>query len=318
MGDFNKLPDIQLKTNLRVQQIVKKATRGNAILDNVYTNMTKHYREPSILPQIGSSDHRAILCSPLPGSNINTGSKISILTRVMGANEKAMFAAALVNTKWDPIYSMENTQDKYDFFQTTITSLMNTHFPPKRVQRHTSDKPWVTDRIRELVRNRQVAYMSGNMVTYRSYRNQVNRAVKTMRSRFYRSKVKQLKDSSPKGWWHHIKSLSGMGKTSNNALQGLANDLCNSNTEMLANKINDFFESICTDLPALEINNKYATRDTGTIPAKYIISVDQVELELFRVQPNKAAGPDNIPAWVLRDFCFFCLFFVFFMSSYLA
>ena len=41
---------------------------------------------------------------------------------------------------------------------------MNICFPTKTVTRHTADKPWITDVVRSLVRNRQRAQMSGDFL----------------------------------------------------------------------------------------------------------------------------------------------------------
>ncbi len=37
------------------------------------------------------------------------------------------------------------------------------------------------------------------------------------------------------------------------------------------------------------------------IPAEYVISVMTTENALQQIKVNKAVGPDNVPAWVLRD-----------------
>ena len=37
------------------------------------------------------------------------------------------------------------------------------------------------------------------------------------------------------------------------------------------------------------------------IPADYVISVMTTEKALQQIKVNKAVGPDNVPAWVLRD-----------------
>ena len=37
------------------------------------------------------------------------------------------------------------------------------------------------------------------------------------------------------------------------------------------------------------------------IPAEYVISVITTENALQQIKVNKAVGPDNVPAWVLRD-----------------
>ena len=58
-----------------------------------------------------------------------------------------------------------------------VNSLMEHCFPIKIVTRHTSDKPWITDLSRKLIRKRQSAYTSGNRDEYRVglLRNMVNR-----------------------------------------------------------------------------------------------------------------------------------------------
>ena len=97
-----------------------------------------------------------------------------------------------------------------------------------------------------------------------------------------------------------MKSL--MGTTSNNdaEMQGLANNLCEGNIEVLANRINEFLVSVSSNLPRL--TNDLAVFDVqDEIPAEYIISVMTTENALQQIKVNKAVGPDNVPAWVLRD-----------------
>ena len=52
----------------------------------------------------------------------------------------------------------------------TMTELIDTCFPLKTVARHSSDKPWVTDRSRHLIRQRQSARMSGDLAEARRLR----------------------------------------------------------------------------------------------------------------------------------------------------
>ena len=60
-----KLADIFLeKTHLHIifgRSVVKDPTRGQNILNLVQTNLHKYYKQPEILPPIGSSDHNVIL-----------------------------------------------------------------------------------------------------------------------------------------------------------------------------------------------------------------------------------------------------------------
>ena len=83
-------------------------------------------------------------------------------------------------------------------------------------------------------------------------------------------------------------------------MQGLANNLCEGNIEVLANRINEFLVSVSSNLPRL--TNDLAVFDVqDEIPAEYVISVMTTENALQHIKVNKAVGPDNVPAWVLRD-----------------
>ena len=97
-----------------------------------------------------------------------------------------------------------------------------------------------------------------------------------------------------------MKSL--MGTTSNNdaEMQDLANNLCEGNIEVLANRINEFLVSVSSNLPRL--TNDLAVFDVqDEIPAEYVISVMTTENALQHIKVDKAVGPDNVPAWFLRD-----------------
>ncbi len=77
---------------------------------------------------------------------------------------------------------------------------MEAFFPYKAVTRHSTDKPWVTDSFRQLVRKRQQAYMSGNTLLLRMYRKKVNREASRLRRRFFQTKVDGLAGSGSKDW----------------------------------------------------------------------------------------------------------------------
>ena len=93
-----------------------------------------------------------------------------------------------------------------------------------------------------------------------------------------------------------------MGRTSNSAteMQGLANATCDGSIELLSNRLNEFLVSVSSNLPRLT-NDHPAFTVYGEIPADYIINVPVTEMALQRIKVNKSTGPDNIPAWLLRD-----------------
>ncbi len=124
-------------------------------------------------------------------------------------------------------------------------------------------------------------------------------ASKYLRPQYYHAKVEGLKESNPRGWWKETKKMLGQCKPSDESLKGLANDLCEGDYKILANKINNVFHSVSSDLPRLDASSLPPACEF--VPDQYIISLQEVEKKLMDTNVQKAIGPDYIPNWVLRD-----------------
>ena len=70
-----------LKTHYRFVQIVNVGTRGNAVLDKIWTNMDKLYMSPITLSELGKSDHNMVLLKPGGSLPCSTGSVMRVTTR---------------------------------------------------------------------------------------------------------------------------------------------------------------------------------------------------------------------------------------------
>jgi len=87
-----------------------------------------------------------------------------------------------------------------DMFYSAMLQLINYHFPVVESKQMSNDKPWVTDRFRQLIHARQSAYRSGNVLLYNKYRNKVQRLAKRLQKQFYERKVQDLRTSNPRKW----------------------------------------------------------------------------------------------------------------------
>ena len=63
-GYFNQMNDSFLRTHYKFSQIVNVATRGQAILDKIRTNMNMVYSKPVTVAELGTSDHNMVLLKP--------------------------------------------------------------------------------------------------------------------------------------------------------------------------------------------------------------------------------------------------------------
>ncbi len=67
-----------------------------------------------------------------------------------------------------------------------------------------------------------------------------------------------------------------------------------SNVQSLANKTTD------GNLPRLDRNTEAFDVD-GQLPDEYVIDLTTTLQAIRKVKTNKATGPDNIPAWILKN-----------------
>ena len=212
-GDFNQMNDSFLKTHYTFSQIIKVATRGQAILDKIWTNMNMVYSKPLTVAELGTSDHNTVLLKPSSKITLDTDNMTGMHVKSMGTKEKATFELALLALdsliKWEPLYRLESCNDNYVYYQTAIDKLIDLCIPSKVVTRHTCDKPWITDGYRLLIRKRQRAHMRGDIIEARSLRNQVNRATAKLKFEFYQTRIEAIHESGTTNRWENIKTLMG-------------------------------------------------------------------------------------------------------------
>ena len=302
MGDFNKMMDSHLKRNHNLKQIVDQPTRGSAILDNIYTNIPDLYGRPVINASIGMSDHKVVVCTPSMSVKYTEPVITKTSSRSHKPSDRARFAAALSLTSWEMLFHLPTCQQQLNFFNSSIKTLLDTHLPERKIRRCSSDIPWIDDNFRYLIRRRQKALLSGNLLMYRLYRNKANRERKSLQRKYYQRKIQSLENEHPKQWWNNVKDLAGVKVKCDN-LQGLVNKHCSGNLGILANDICDFFKSVSNDFTPLSPNDTFLPPGADTtISDTYIINVSEVAKSLSRVKTEEAVGPDEIPNWILHDY----------------
>jgi hypothetical protein len=302
VGDFNKMADKPLR-DLKLKQIVHSATRKSATLDNIYTNIGEWYHEPQILPGIGRSDHQSVVLLPVVGGRLTTGGRILTTVRSNDPNRKAELARNLAALDWSPMYDMASTETMTSYFYDVTTSMLNHYLPQRVVARHSTDKPWVTDEFRRLIRKRQYAWTNNNISEFRKLRNNINRLSRKLRKRFYDRKVADLRKCDAANWWRQTKILTG--QSSKPDLVGMANDQTGGDVQELASRINVSLSNVSADLTRLnsmdEFSGKYVA---ATDDHQYTILPYEVFRKLEAINIRKAPGPDQLPNWFLRDMAF--------------
>ena len=119
-GDFNQFNDTFLRTHYGYEQLVKTATRNFAIFDKIWSNMSPVYGFPSVIGELGTSDHKMVLLVPAWYPTLDTGMIQKIVTRRMGKTERALFTSTLAQIRWEYLYTLPTCEEQFTFFQETV------------------------------------------------------------------------------------------------------------------------------------------------------------------------------------------------------
>jgi hypothetical protein len=298
LGDCNMLNDKSLR-EYPLKQIVSEPTRNEATLDKIYTNISGWYQKPVTIPNVASSDHYGIVLRPMNQKATAGSDYINVAIRSRNTNGKHLLAHALLNFNWSMLEAIDDLDSKVAYFNNCITTLLDLYLPVHFVKRHASDKPWITDQFRELIRRRQYAWTSGNRTLYNQLRNKINRLSKRLRKQFYSRRIQGLHNSNPHEWWRETKKL--IGQSAKPELLPLINNLAGGDEQLLADLINNSLQQVSNDLSPLPTVYSVETTEAA---GEYVIQPFEIFYKLSRIKVHKSAGPDGIPNWCLRDFAF--------------
>ena len=154
VGDFNRLRDGPLR-NYPLRQVVRGGTRKDSVLDKIYTNIPDWYNSPLIIPQIGQSDHNAVVMHPTGrGVRCDVDHKVEWI-RSQNPSDKAMLAYTLLRVNWTQLYQLTSCEEMASLFYSIVLSLMDKYLPLRPRSQNLNDKPWVTEECRRVIRRRQ-------------------------------------------------------------------------------------------------------------------------------------------------------------------
>ena len=277
--------------------LLNKPTRGQQTLDKIVSNIGIFYGTPSILPPLGSSDHSAVLWSPTDFAPKPNRSFIRT-TRPMPDSALREFGQKLTDCDWTSLDDANNIDEKCEAFYSTLLPLIDTYFPTRKVKTHDKDMPWITPKIKSLIKQRQTAIAAGKSTRCRQLRSKISRCITSAKNTFYINRAQAMKKTNPSQWHRSINCMTGAKQSPTTiVVEGVhQNDF----TE-IARKINEFFINVASDITKLDL----ATLPSF-LPASAPIPLVQpwdVYNEL-RYTNHRKAGPDGIPAKIIAEFAY--------------
>ena len=292
MGDFNDFDSTNFEQNTSLKQIVTLPTRGNAILDKIFTDVPELFSVPRTSAPIARSDHRVVHLLPTDGLPQATSRTISY--RPFRESAIRSFGQWITQMDWVELQSMES-ENWVSWFQHLLLDQYRQHFASVSLQRKTKDKSWMNDHLRRLIHRRDESHSRGEIQVYNRLRNLIQREIESAKQLFYKRKVEHLKVTDPAKWHKQIRSLTGMRKKS-----AFLPDSDKSPPE-LAHELNSYFSSICTQLPPLDLSAL-----PSYLPADSPPLIDRVDVynRLRQIDVSKASHPNDPPLRLVKEFAY--------------
>ena len=236
------------------------------------------------------------------------------MVRLYGERNCASFTYKMVNTDWDVVYN--NTDDFYVDFIRVVKEHYESSFPLVRQSRKRArDKPWVTKGLKQCISNNHILYKKSirspseyNILRYKQYNKILKKCLDNAQESYY----KKLFDNNKNATFNLWKNLGHVLNPSKKRIGNPVNKLlCNGSmvydSKLISNIMNNHFCSIGKNLQQ-KINlgekdvsyRKYLP--PPVINSFYLRPINQndVILEISKLNPKKASGPDEISCKLLQ------------------
>ncbi|KAI4883753.1 hypothetical protein NFI96_007668 [Prochilodus magdalenae] len=289
-GDFNH---VNLKSVLpKFHQHVNFATRGANALDLVYTNIPSAYRaEPR--PHLGYSDHISVMLIPAYRPLVRRSKPVLKQVRTWPSGAISALQDCFEHTDWQMFreaatYSTTTDLEEYTSSVTSyIGKCIDDVTVSKTITTRPNQKPWMTAEVRALLKARDSAFKAGDKAALRKARAKLSRGIREAKRAHGQSIHSHFRDSGDaRRMWQGIQAITNYRT---------APPACDSDAS-LPDALNHFYTRF-------ETQNGVSARKTTPPPDDQVLCLTAADVRktLRRLNPRKAAGPDNIPARVLRE-----------------
>ena len=170
-------------------------------------------------------------------------------------------------------------------------------FPLQKIIFSSSDKEWMTPKIKGMIAKRQKAHKAENFELRNYFAKKIRLEIRNAKIKYNDKKAHLFHMSNPREWYKHINKIIGNKKHRLN----LTNipELADKTVDEQVSIINNHFGNICKKYPPLDRNFKL--RETGhEVSLKNVTEVDTYKM--LRKYSKKSLGPNDLPQKILQEF----------------
>ena len=290
---------IHFADDLFLTQWVNEPTRGNRMLDLVFTSEDNNVEGVEVGEPLGSSDHNTVRFSLLlPTSNSSPSTRNRLDFR------HADFMALKEGIHRMEVPRLETLEGMWENFKVMFFEEQAKYVPQRRAYVASHKPKWFNQEIATAIKNRKMMYKktNGSQSTLHKHRytqccRNVKKLVRTAK-RNEELRVARLCKESPKEFFSYVKSRKPI-KESIGPLKDREGNISVSDQDV-ATVLNNYFSTVFTAERSVELPNLSKTH-SGCPLSRLRCTVNEVELKLKNLDKYKSPGPDGFLPRILRE-----------------
>ncbi|KAK2918358.1 hypothetical protein Q8A73_002729 [Channa argus] len=293
-GDFNQC---SLRTVFpKYHQHVDIPTRDKNTLDHVYSNIPGAYRAAP-RPHFGHSDHISLFLYPAYRQRLKQTHPVTKRVKLWTPETENTLQDCFALTDWDVFKaaatledSSVSVQDYAEYVTGYISTCVDNIVPTIQIRKFPNQKPWINSQVRQMLRTRSLAIRSSNETEYKAARYGLRKAI-TAAKRQYREKLDSFYSTTDSGrMWQGLQHITDYRTNTTHVT---------TSTDSLPDDLNTIYTRFEGPSYTAERGPTHTWTTQPPSPPS-TVSTTQVHKALRKINPRKAAGPDNIPGRALR------------------
>ena len=287
-----------------LHQAVDTPTRGNNILDLVFTNGSDLIDSCEVGEPLASSDHNIIRIKL--NLQIKTRDNTLLIPNYRRANFENM-RRELDNVNWEHLLDVHCIDELYSRFTAKLKAIEKNNIPYRQRRVDKCKPAWMTNCLKKMITDKRKAYkkhkLTQTTLDFQSYISLKRTCEKEIRKkkREYEIKISHEAKTNPKLFFSYISSKKNVrcnvGPLLNDQNESVSDD------KNMASVLNATFSKVFTKendrvLPTMPNIFQGCEEEKLTISE---IETQEVLNHLQKININKSAGPDEISPRILKE-----------------
>ena len=275
------------------------------------------YHNPTIIPPVPvdvpgqgvPSDHSGVQALPITSANSQRTAEVrKVKVRPLPESLITKFGDIMVSHDWSFIKQAASPTAMVQLFESETQMMIENNFPEKTVTISSYDKPYITEELKLLRRQRQRAYrLGGRSVKYLQLKSKFDQKLKVEAEKYRQKILTEVSEGKRNNAYKALRKLESgdFGKSANFTLPSHAEENLSplESAEKLADyfsQISQEFEPICRDKFPPWIKAKLIAGKSD--PTKPVLEEYMVYEKLKKAKKTNSIVPGDLPVKLVKEF----------------